>query len=296
MVGIKTYYIAGLISCLSINISKRETFVNSFKRLTSGIVAVFFGGFMFYFLGYSLWVATISVLVFLVIVISTKFADGIEPSLILLVHIFEYGTFTWHIIFDQLIILGIAIGVSLILNLIHALYKESDKVIMKNTDKLIIDSLKLIIQKIYDKDIVILDKIEENHLIIKKYYHLIRLIDEDNLWNNKHGMFFYIQTRKYQFRSLRSIAYLLDNTDIDNDFKPFIVNYLQDLVTKISINDFTQTLFCDLNDLNDKLLNWKLPTSADELMKVATELMIIKELKYFIEYKQQFHLKHDNVI
>ena len=283
---------AGILAVLSMQLTRTDSFLMAFKRYTDTLLALALGTFMFYFLGYELWVFFIYTPIFIGLSFALKVNEGIVPALVLASHLLGGGQFSTEILFNALAIITIAILVALTLNIIYPL--NTMKVLKISNDE--IDEL--LRTDIYHIGKALKNRSEFDHAKHKHNQHKSRLeaiikeaelSGKDILFDKDRRYIAYLKTRSSQMRRISRIIKLMDKIESDHPHAKEIGHYLENLSSDIGHVDKATSQKEALNELLTYYRNQALPTTRNAFEVRAILFQILFEIESFLNAKIDFH-------
>lgn len=115
--GIRYGVTAGIVSIISIQATKKESFKIALERLVASVVGLFIAATAFYFLGYTPLVFGLFILVFMPICLKFNLFQGFLATVVLATHILAEQDISVKILLNEIFILALGAGTAIILNL-----------------------------------------------------------------------------------------------------------------------------------------------------------------------------------
>lgn len=196
------------------------------------------------------------------------------------------------IIFEELNIMLIAIGVALIINLIYPqFWLKSVIKELKYADQLTRDHLYTV--SIYLKKIEEpLDFIEHQKLTNDAFDGVIRKVDKldkDKPFANDHRYLAYLMMRKNQMESINLMYERLLKIKEQHPNNEVISNYIEQLVHDIGYEDKAAKQLDILGELIKQFEKQELPKSRKEFETRAMLLQMLYDIENLLKSKIQFH-------
>ncbi len=108
---------AGIITILCIQNSKKKSLRSASDRFIACSLSILFSFIFFEGIAYHPLVIGLMLLLFIPVTVIFKVNAGIVTSSVILLHIYSKGNMTWGIVFNELGLIVIGIGVALLVNL-----------------------------------------------------------------------------------------------------------------------------------------------------------------------------------
>ncbi|BBP90570.1 hypothetical protein BsIDN1_41880 [Bacillus safensis] len=117
LLGLQNYSAAG-ITILCIQVTKKRSLLASGARFAACSLAILFS-YLFFFdlIGYHPFVIGLMLLVFIPTTVLLRIKEGIVTSSVIILHLYMSGGITLHLIWNELLLITIGVGVALIMNL-----------------------------------------------------------------------------------------------------------------------------------------------------------------------------------
>lgn len=115
--GLQNYSAAGIITILCIQVTKKRSLLASGARFAACSLAILFSYLFFDLIGYHPFVIGLMLLVFIPTTVLLRIKEGIVTSSVIILHLYMSGGITLHLIWNELLLITIGVGVALIMNL-----------------------------------------------------------------------------------------------------------------------------------------------------------------------------------
>ncbi len=286
---------AGILAVLSTQLTKRESFIIAGKRIGGTILGLVLSFLMFYLFGQHFWVFAIIILLFAFASFLLQIPEGIVPVLVLISHILEADQLQFKVFLNEFLIMGIAIVVVLILDLIYP--KQTEKEFKRFTSE---------IDQLLQEHIIVLarfvnDEIQSDEAYLsytklderfKHTYNEATLLDKDLLFSKSTGYLSYLQMRNEQIKHLDHIYQHALKLETKHQYATQIKTFLMDLSEDIGYDDKASSQLEKLNEFKEYFKGTKLPQTRAEFETRAMLYQMLNEIEYFLEVKIQFHINN----
>lgn len=287
--GITYYTTAAAIAILSIQWTKRDFINLAIKRLISGVVAIALSALLFHFLGNSFWVFAIFLVIFTNLSWFFNAPEGIVPSVVVVTHFLIVTPITIVFIFEEVLLLVVAIGVAFIINMIYPQFNlnkmEEDLFtvdnIIKNEVKSLADNLRA-----NNCEINKGTKVKQEMKVIMDN---AKMVDRDIIMQNDHRFITYLYMRNSQLELILQINNHLCRIEEDHHFKSEIADLLELISENISLDDKASVIINDLDSLKEFFIKSNLPKTRAEFEARAMLFQIVNEIESFLNQKIRFH-------
>ncbi len=289
-VGLKYSSSAGIIAFLSTQDTKKETITDIIIRCLSYLLAVVLSFITFHILGYNTY--AFGVFMFLIVTISYYFdwASVLSSSAVVSTHFLMDGALTGSLFINEMLLLLIGIGSTMIMNLFVS---NNTKVIKNDMTRIENEFQATFIEM--SKYIKLIDRTEYD---IARLNALRLHLDEsyERAINNKNNEFFsdsnyyldYMTARIEQFESMQRVVDSMHSlTQV-----PFMALELSDFCNKISqsVHWRNNTLYLleEHKNLYKAFDNFPIPQSREEFLNLSHLHDILVELEYYLYTKHVF--------
>lgn len=292
--GVTNYTTASAIGILSVQWSKRDFLSIATKRVISGVLAIIVSAIAFYVFPANFLVYVIFMSFFILLSWLFNAPEGIVPSMVIVAHIFLIDTITLKFVYEEVLLLIIAVVVAFIVNMLYPQYTLREmKLSLVKVDSIIEDELLSIIDKL--KDIDRKDSLDSKQEI-DKLMNEAKMIDRDLIVQNDHRYITYLYMRNSQLYILNNITNNINNIKDNHPYKLKVANFFSILKDSIGFNDRATPLLIELDDLFNYFINESLPKTRSEFETRATLFTILNETRSFLNLKIEFHETYPNFL
>lgn len=293
--GLKYSATAGIITVLSIQNTKRETFKSAGNRTFAFLGALLLSGIVFHLLGFTLPSFALYLLLFSLLCLYAGWGEAIAMDSVLITHFLSEKSMSLSLIGNETALFFIGTTVGVLVNL-H-LRKRGDEFQKLSDDvdkkaKAILNQMARLLLK-EDKsefDLICINQLREK-------IDLARVCAFNNynnaLWKKDTYEIDYVEMRQQQSNVLEGIY---ENIK-DISLLPRQAEEVADLLANIEQNyhryNTGEGLLEDLNRLLTDLKHHELPISREEFEARAILFYILKQLERLIMLKRSFVLSHE---
>lgn len=292
--GLMFYASAGIITILCVQKTKRQSLKISLERFLACTVGLLMGSFLFELLGYHPITVAILLVLFIPIVVLLKAQEGIATSSVIIMHLYVLGEVTLSIIFNELSLVFIGIGVALIINM-YMPNVEKELSIMQN-------------------------QIEENFKEIF-FQFSVYLKEGDNNWDGKEitataellkrgkdialqnirnhllryddQYYHYFKMREKQFELLERMLSIVSSLDHSVIQSKKIAHFLEELSNAVTPGESTVDFLERLDELKQEFKQMDLPKDRNEFEIRSALQAFVKEIEQYLMIKREFKIKKE---
>lgn len=287
--GLENYVSAGILTILCIQVTKKRSLQASWHRFLACIIAMAFSAVFFEGIAYHPIVIGLLLLFFIPTVVMFKAKEGVVTSSVIIMHIYSAGSVTADLLFNELGIITIGIGVALIMNL----YMPSVDNKLEEYQREIEAQYK----KIFREIALYLRKndsnwdgreLTETAKLIEKAKSLAVQDVENHFLRDENLYYQYFKIREKQFEIIERVL-------------PSVTSIPQHVEQANMVADFVETLSKGIHPGNtvlfylEKLLrmrtefeNMELPKTREEFEARAALLHFVNEMEQFLLLKRSF--------
>lgn len=282
------YTSAGIIAILCIQTTKKRSIKSGLNRLFASLIALTLGGFIFDLTLYHPLMLSAFIFILTPILVFSRIQEGFVTSIVITLHVFLAGDFTFHLFLNEVQLLVIGVGIALLVNSY-----------MPNTTKEI---------EQYKKKI-------EHHFQVILYEYSAYLRDENQNWDGKELLeaemilnkakaiaikqvenhllrrndkdYHYFEMREKQYELLTKIMPVVSNLGEDIKQRELFADFLHDLSQHVHEGNTTNTSLQKLYDCKEKIAQTDLPKTREEFEVRANLFYLMNEIENYLEIKQQ---------
>lgn len=282
---------AGVISLLSIQSTKRESFYMAYKRIAISVFGLLLSSFLFWILGFEVYVFGLFLLVFIPLAYLFKMSEGIVVASVLVTHVLIEENF--HILINEFAILIIPVTVALFINLYMP---NSEKTLMQKEaqiDQMIGAFLSDLSSSLQNRRLDLKSKYTKIDTLIKETMKVAQAYQSNLLFNNATYHLNYLFMRSTQLQYLKRITDYLIRITNTYPVTLQIASFTDALSHDIGYVDKATPRLEELKQMREGMKTMALPIDREEFENRAMLYQVLNELEEFLEVKIAFHLNND---
>lgn len=298
LIGLEYAITGGILAVLSIQLTRTDSYRLASKRLLDAFLAIVLFTVLFVLFDYSVLVFALGTVLFIAISFLFKIDVGIVPSLVLASHLLLNGSYSIDSILNTSILILLATGVALVLNIIYPLNtKVSLENIVLEIDNYIKEDLTQLATCMAHVPHISssLASHELIHQKLDKALYKAELNDKDLLFDQDHKHMSYIHMRNGQMARIHQIYELMMKIDTHHPHVEVLKKYISELVTDIGKDDMASSQLIKLQTILQEFKTSSLPESRDEFETRAVLYQMMFELEAFLEEKISFHNRYSSL-
>lgn len=290
LIGLQYITSAGVITILSIQNTKRESFEVATRRILATAIALTIGGILFSILGFYAIVFGLYLIIFIPIAVRLKVTEGIVPASVLVTHLLTEKYISWGLLTNEMLLMIIGAGVALLLNL-H----------MPSIEKQLQADKRKIEESMYDILMYMSVALEKQHVRIEEERNFQELEEALKLGTKRahqHSNNYLINEMSYyekyfEMRSsqLQVMKYMFKH--FEKVYMTFEQTYkVSELTKKVALSVKgkikVEVLFEELEQLRNGFKESELPNTREEFENRAMLYQFLNDIELFSEIKRMF--------
>ncbi|MEH7454610.1 aromatic acid exporter family protein [Gottfriedia acidiceleris] len=295
---LQNYSTAAVVTLLSIQNTKRRSFIVAIQRFVASVIAMLIGWMMFEFLSYTPLTVVIYFLLTIPLLVTLRLQEGIIPSSVIVLQIYVSNNKSISFLFNQVEILAVGILIALIMNTympsIEKKMIESQKKIEQNFKMLLLG----IALKMKGKD-----EESQNDLIVetKMLLQTAKTLAYRQVENSfiKSNLYYinYFEMRERQFEIISNqIIPLLKKVTLNYPHSKIVAEFFEDTGVYLKEKSTGIELLGEFSHMMNDFKKMPLPESRDEFETRASLMMIVYELEKVISLKLEFYSENQTVL
>lgn len=288
--GIQFGATAGIVTIISIQATKKESFVIAFERFLASLIGLFIAVISFQIFGYSPLTFGLFILIFMPLCLKFKLFQGFLCTVVLATHILSLKEVSFPIVMNEVYILFLGIGVALILNMYMPNMGKELEIKRKNIDIL----MKTLIN--YFGDVLITGSvfIDEDKIFkeLKKELDEAREIAfqeyNNDLFDSSRQNIDFVQMKRNQYKILLRMRKHFYRFYLSSAHTPIISEFAGKVSDAIGVDQLYQGVLVELERIREVFKKMPLPQSRVEFESRATLFQFLNDIEEFLEMKKDY--------
>lgn len=280
---------AGVVTIISIQSTKKESFKVALERLLASLVGLLIAITFFYLFGYEPLIFGIFILVFMPLCLKFNLFQGFLVTVVLATHILGLKKISFGIVINEIYILILGIGVALFLNL----YMPDRKKELENKKESINTLMKILLN--YFGDVLITGSVFiDEELIFKKLKSELDIANElafkeynNELFSSSKEYISFFQLRKNQFEILLRMRKHFDRFYLSKEHSIIISEFTRKVADAIGVDLLYQGILEELEEVRKTFKIMELPKSRSEFESRAVLFQFLNDIEDFVELKKE---------
>ncbi|TCP29625.1 uncharacterized membrane protein YgaE (UPF0421/DUF939 family) [Scopulibacillus darangshiensis] len=289
LLGLNFYISAGIIAILCIKPTKKASLFSALQRFVACVLAMVFSVIFFHLLGYHPWTIMLVLLLFIPSIVKLRAQDAVGTSSVIILQLYSQGQTTWAIIWDQVGVIVIGIGVALLLNWYMPSLENQITRYRKKVEENFAIILKEFATYLRDGDSDWTGKeILETADILKEAKSLSLKDIENHPFQKKDSYHSYFIMRGEQFEILERLMPMIASLDRTYKQGRHISDFLDRLSQRVSPKNTADQFLEDLEAMRVEFRESPLPQDRQEFEIRSSLAHFVNEMEKYLELKSKF--------
>lgn len=281
---------AGIVTIISIQATKKESFVVAFERFLASLIGLFIAVISFQIFGYSPFTFGIFVLIFMPLCLKFKLFQGFLCTVVLATHILSLKKISVNIVVNEIYILLLGIGVALVLNMYMPNVRQELAEKIENINR----SMKVVVN--YFGDVLVTGSVFVDEEVLFK--ELKKELDEareiafqeynNDLFDSSRQHIEFIQMKRNQYKILLKMRKHFYRFYLSSEHTHIIVNFAKKVSDAIGKDDKYQGVLLELEKIREIFKKMPLPQTRVEFESRAMLFQFLNDIEEFLEVKKEY--------
>ncbi|RDU35197.1 aromatic acid exporter family protein [Neobacillus piezotolerans] len=287
--GVDNFASAGILTILCIKPTQRKSLRAAWDRFLACIMAMPFSAFFFEVIAYHPLVIGILLFFFIPTIVMLKAKDGVVTSSVIILHIYSAGHITKGIIFNEIIVIMVGIGVALLMNLYmpsldKKLYEYSSR-IEGNFRIIFMEIAKYLRtnESTWDGK-----EIPETAKLLNEAKSLAFRDVENHLVREENLYYHYFTMREKQFEIIERILPISASLTFTVEQSRMMADFIDELCENIHSGNTAYIYLEKLRKLNKEFEGMELPKTREEFVARAALVQLGNEFEDYLLIKSSF--------
>ncbi len=287
--SLDNYVSAGILTILCIKPTTKRSFRSSWERFLACLLGIVFSAVFFEGIGYTPFSISLLLLFFIPVVVAIKATEGVITSSVIILHIYNFNQVSWGIVWNEVAIIVIGIGVALLFNL----YMPSLEKDLLNIRKQIEEKFSVILMEyaVYlregesnwdGKEII-----EVGDLL--QYAKNLALKDiENHMLRDDDKYYVYFKMREKQFAILERVLPIISSLDQTYIHGRTMADFMEKLSSSVKPQNTANVFLEELETMREEFRNSPLPADREEFETRSALLYFLNEVEQYLLLKRYF--------
>lgn len=293
--GLKYGITTGLVTIISIQPTKKESFKVASERFLASFIGLFISSIIFYYVGYNPVALGIFILIFMPLCLKFNLFQGFLVTVVLATHILSEKSVALRFLLNEFGILFLGATVAIVLNLYMPSIELKIKKVQDSIDELIkailnnmAENLKCNCVSIKEERLFkeLKNKVEEGRTLAATEYN------NALIGNSKYNLDLFSMKRA-QYKLLQRMRVHFKRFYITYDQSLLIAQFTKRISETIGKEESVKELILELLNLKMQFKELDLPKTREEFENRATLFQFLNDLEEFLEIKAEFLNKYN---
>jgi uncharacterized membrane protein YgaE (UPF0421/DUF939 family) len=236
-------------------------------------------------------VVGLMLLLFIPVTVIFKVNAGIVTSSVILLHIYSKGNMTWGIVFNELGLIVIGIGVALLVNLYMPSLDQELRTYQREIEENFRSMLKEIALYLRTNDSSWDGKEIANTVKILEKAKSLAFRDVENHFVRGENYYYrYFKIREKQLEIIERTLPLITAIDLVVEQRYMIADFIEELSLSIHPGNTAKLFLAKLQHLRETFAEMPLPNTREEFEARADLLHVVKEIEQYLVIKQTLRI------
>lgn len=290
ILGLQYATVGAVIAILSIQDTRKKALIISYKRIVACSIGILISVILYSVLGNGALIFALFLIILIPITSRLKTQEGMVPAVVLSTHFLVANHITIALIFNEILLMIIGIGVAAIANIFMPSLEDK----FKYDKEWIEEHYRIIISKMSKSLITHTVDINEQKLINeveKKLYESKETaykIVNNNFFKSSSYYTDYINMRINQFDIIKRMRVHFQRFNIPVEQMNIMADFTLCVAENISEMNNCKSLLRDLDILRNEFKKMELPKTREEFESRAQLLQFLNDMEEFLLIKRNF--------
>lgn len=288
--GLDNFASAGILTILCIQDTKKKSLNAAWSRFLACLLAMVFASLLFELLVYHPLIIGLLLLFFIPTTVMLNITQGIVTSSVIILHVYSARNVTWDLIFNELGIIAVGIGIALLANLY-----------MPSVENKLVDYQEQIeanFHQIFNEIVRYLRTSGDTGWEGKEITEVEKLINEaktlafkdveNHFLRHENLYYIYFKMREKQFDILQRLLPLVTSISLKIEQGKMVADFMEELSEHIHPGNTALLYLKKLYDMKVKFEEMELPQTREEFEARAALFQFLKEMEEYLLIKSSF--------
>lgn len=283
------YASAGIIAILSIQNTKRKSLKVAASRFVACTLSLAFAFVFFELIGYHPFSIGLLLLFFIPVTVMLRITEGIATSSVVLLHVYSVESYSLSLVFNELSIILIGIGVALIMNI----YMPSVENELRRFQQKVEENF----QKVFTELTYYLrhgdngwdgKEIPDTAHVLKEAKSLAFRDVENHFKREENHYYHYFKMREKQLEVMERMLPIVSSIEKNVEQADTIATFIEDLGDAIHSGNTAYRFIHRLREMREMFQEMPLPKTREEFESRASLRHLLKEIEDYLILKSEF--------
>lgn len=280
---------AGILTILCIQVTKKRSLKTSWERFAACVLAIPFSFAFFESFGYHPFTIGLLLLLFIPTTVYLKITDGVVTSSVIILHFFSARHFEWSLVFNEIAIISIGIGVALAVNLYMPSVERDLKIYREKIENNFSLIFKEMVLYLRNKDSSWKgEEITETAGLLGKAKTLAFRDVENHFLRNESQYYQYFKMRETQFEILERVLPIVTSISLSVEQGDMIADFIEELSKSVHPGNTAVKYLKQLEQMRAIFKSMPLPQTREEFEARAALFHFLREMEQYLQLKNSF--------
>lgn len=290
ILGLQYATVAAVIAILSIQDTRKKALVISYKRIVACSIGILLSVILYSILGNRALIFGLFLIILIPLTSRLKVQEGMVPAVVLSTHFLVANNITITLIFNEILLMIIGIGVASVANIFMPSLEDK----FKDDKEWLEEHYRVIISKMAKSLITYTVDIDEQKLINKVEKRLYESketaykIVNNNFFKSSSYYTDYINMRINQFDTIKRMRLHFQRFNIPVEQMNVMAGFALCVAENIREMNDCKSLLRDLDILRNEFKKMELPKTREEFESRAQLLQFLNDMEEFLLIKRNF--------
>jgi uncharacterized membrane protein YgaE (UPF0421/DUF939 family) len=280
---------AGILTILCIQHTKKKSVQSSIARFSACILSMIFSFLLFEGISYNPLMIGILLILFIPLTVKLHIEEGIVTSSVIVMHLYSEHSITWSLIFNEILMISVGIGVALLVNL----YMPSVENELKTYQEQVEESFRKIFKELacyLKRGESYLDEEEMNRVeeLLQKGKQIAFREMENRSVNEEECLYRYFVMREKQFYILKRMIPIVSSLSVPYEQNYMIADYIDSLARSMRPEGTGKIPLFRLEEMKQQFREMPLPETREEFETRAYLFQFLYEVEQYLLIKKKF--------
>ncbi|MCR8631933.1 aromatic acid exporter family protein [Paenibacillus radicis (ex Xue et al. 2023)] len=282
--GLHSPYSTGLLAILGVDVTKRKGVRTSLQRIVASFLGLLIAAYLFWLLGFHIWVIGIYILILFPILARFQLKEGVVTGSVVMFHVFIGGQISSDVILNEVALLLVGLGTATLINIIYM--PKEDRQLLDLRERLetcFSHIFKEISNHLRDNRYVWSgSELLESNDILQQAMNAVKRSKENALFHDDTVWAVYFYMRKQQMDSVDRMVQYVAQVYQTLPHGELLASVFDEISEDVKVEHYTGRSEKKLELLERKFQEMPLPASREEFEVRSALLQLMVELKSYL--------------
>jgi uncharacterized membrane protein YgaE (UPF0421/DUF939 family) len=282
--GLHSPYSTGLLAILGVDVTKRKGLRTSLQRITASFLGLLIAAYLFWLLGFHIWVIGVYILILFPILARFQLKEGVVTGAVVMFHIFAARQISTGLILNEIALLLVGLGTATLVNIVYMPKEDRQLVELRERLETCFSRIFIEISKHLkdNRHIWSGSELLEANDILQKALDAARRSEENTLFHGDTTWAVYFYMRKQQMDSVDRMVQYVAQVYQTLPHGELLASVFDEISEDVKVAHYTGRSEKKLETLEREFRQMPLPASRGEFEVRSALLQLVVELKSYL--------------